>query len=106
MLLGGWPDGVAARNKVTSSLMAITVIIVGIVNCFLLSLMMWGAGAMQLRRPKEAVGGEGVSGGTEGERGSQNGRRKWAMDCGIELSVQVMIRRRRCGHVRNEFHAC
>lgn len=24
----------------------------------------------------------------------------------IELSVQVMIRRHRCGHVRNEFHAC
>lgn len=34
VLLGGWPDGVAARNKVTSSLMAITVIIVGVVNCF------------------------------------------------------------------------
>lgn len=69
--------------------------------------MMWGgACAMQLGRPKEAVGGEVVSGGTEGEWGSQKGRRKWAMDCGIELSVQVMIRRRRCVHVRNEFHAC
>lgn len=34
VLLGGWPDGVVARNKVTSSLMAITVIIVGVVNCF------------------------------------------------------------------------
>lgn len=33
--------------------MAITVIIVGIVNCFLLGLMMWGAGAMQLGRLKE-----------------------------------------------------
>lgn len=45
-------------------------------------------------------------GETEGERRSQNGRREQAMDCGIELSVRVMIRRRRCGHVRNEFHAC
>lgn len=76
MQLGGWPDGVAARNKVTNSLMAITVIIVGVVNCFLLGLMMLGAGAMQLGRPKEAAGGEGVSGGTEGEWGSQSGRRE------------------------------
>lgn len=39
VLLGGWLDGVVARNQVTSSLMAITVIIVGVVNCFLLGLM-------------------------------------------------------------------
>lgn len=65
-----------------------------------------GAGAMQLGRQKEAVGGEGFLGETEGEWGSQHGRRELAMECGIELSVQVMIRRHRCGHVRNEFHAC
>ena len=80
--------------------MAITVIIVGVVNCFLLGLMRRGAAEMQLGRPKEAVGGEGVLGETERGGGSR------AMGCGIELSVQVMIRRRRCGHVRNEFHAC
>lgn len=92
------------RNQVTSSLMAITVIIVGVVNCFLLGLMRWGGGCCDAIR--EAEGGEGVLGETEGERRSQNGRREQAMDCGIELSVRVMIRRRRCGHVRNEFHAC
>lgn len=54
MQLGGWPDGVAARNKVTNSLMAITVIIVGIVNCFLLGLMMWGGWCNAIR---EAQGG-------------------------------------------------
>lgn len=62
---------------------------------------------MQLGRLKEAaVGSEGVLGETEGEWGSRNGRREQARECRIELSVQVMIRRRRCGHVRNEFHAC
>ncbi len=106
MPLGGWLDEVVVKNQVTSSLMAITVIMVGVLNCFLLGLMRWGADAMQLGRPKEVVGGEGVFGETEGEWGSQNGRREQAMDCGIELSVQVMIRRHRCGHVRNEFHAC
>lgn len=55
VLLGGRLDGAAVRNQVTSSLMAITVIIVGVVNCFLLGLMRWGgAAAMQLGRPKEA----------------------------------------------------
>lgn len=103
MLLRGWLDGVVVRNQVTGSLMAITVIIVGVVNCFLLGLMRWGAGAIQLGRLKVVVG---VLGETEGEWGSQNGRREQAMECGIELSVQVMIRRRRCDHVRNEFHAC
>lgn len=74
MLRGGWPDGVAARNKVTNSLMAITVIMVGVVNCFSLGLMMYGAGATQLGRSKEAVGVEGVSGrGRMGE-----GSRRWA----------------------------
>lgn len=67
---------------------------------------MGGVGAMQLGRPKEAAGDEGVLVETEGEWGSRDGRREQAMECGIELSVQVMIRRRRCGHVRNEFHAC
>ncbi len=83
--------------------MAITVIIVGVVNCFSLGLMRRGAGAIQLGRLKAVVG---VLGKTEGEWGSQNGRWEQAMECGIELSVQVMIRRHRCGHVRNEFHAC
>lgn len=60
--------------------MAITVIIVGIVNCFLLGLMRLGregAGAMQLGSSKEAVGGEGVLGGTESEweEGAGNGVR-------------------------------
>lgn len=36
--------------------MAITVIIVGTVNCFLLGLMMWRGSAVQLRRPKEVEG--------------------------------------------------
>lgn len=35
VLLGSWLDGVVAWNQVTSSLTAITVIIVGVVNCFL-----------------------------------------------------------------------
>lgn len=56
MLLGGPPNGVTTRNKVTGSLMAITVIIVGTVNCFLLGLMMWWASAVQLGRPKEVEG--------------------------------------------------
>lgn len=58
VLLGGWLHGVVAKNQVTNSLMAITVIIVGVVNCFLLGLMSWGAGAMQFGRLREAVGGE------------------------------------------------
>lgn len=102
---GGLLDEVVARNKVTRYLTAITVITVGVVNCFfLLGLMRWGAGAMQLERRKEAAGGEGVFGETDGV--SQSGRREKAMECWIELSEQVMIRRPRCGHVRNEFHAC
>lgn len=46
MLLGGWLDGAVLRNQVTNSLMTITVIKVGIVNCFLLGLMSlgWGGG--------------------------------------------------------------
>lgn len=92
------------RNQVTSSLMAITVIIVGVVNCFFVGPNEVGGGCCDAIR--EAEGGEGVLGETEGERRSQNGRREQAMDCRIELSVRVMIRRRRCGHVRNEFHAC
>lgn len=80
--------------------MAITVIIVGTVNCFF-----FFAGTNDAEGQHNAIreangGGEEVS-GREGGRG-----RERAMDCGIELSVQVMIRRRRGGHVRNEFHAC
>lgn len=41
----GQPNWVT-RNEVTGSLMAITVIIVGTVNCFLLGLMMWRANAV------------------------------------------------------------
>jgi len=40
------------------------------------------------------------------EWGSRTGRREQAMECWIELSVQVIIRRPGCDHVRNEFHAC
>lgn len=56
MLLGGRLDGAAVRNQVTSSLMAITVIIVGVVNCFFVgpNEVGGGAAAMQLGRPKEA----------------------------------------------------
>lgn len=61
------------KKQVTSSLMAITVIIVGVVNCFLLDLMRWGADAMQLGRLKEVVGGEVVLGETESKWGSQDG---------------------------------
>lgn len=67
VLLGGWLDGDVARNQVTGSLMAITVIIVDVVNCFLLGLMRWGTGAIQLMRLKEAVGGKGVLGETQCE---------------------------------------
>lgn len=42
MLLGGWLDGAVLRNQVTNSLTTITVIKVGIVNCFLLVLMSLG----------------------------------------------------------------
>lgn len=69
-------------------------------------------GCNAIREDKKGGGGEGGLGETRSEWGNQNWR--WsggggvgcAMECGIELSVQVMIRRRRCGHVRNEFHAC
>lgn len=60
----------------------------------------------QLGRLREAAGVEGALGEAGAEGGSKKGRREQAMECRIELSVQVMIRRRRCGHVRNEFHAC
>lgn len=67
MLLGGWLDGAVLRNQVTNSLTTITVIKVGIVNCFLLGLMSLGGGgkggadvAMQLGKLKEGGGGEGV----------------------------------------------
>lgn len=62
MLLGGWLEGAVARNRVTSSLMAITVIIVGVANSFSLGLMKWRAGAKQLGRTKEAVEGKEVLG--------------------------------------------
>lgn len=57
MLLGGWLDGVVARNQVTSSLTAITVIIVGVVNCFLLGLMRLGGGWSDAIREAEGGGG-------------------------------------------------
>lgn len=56
VLLGGWLEGAVARNQVTSSLTAITVIIVGTVNCFLLGLMRWGGWSNAIR---EAEGGGG-----------------------------------------------
>lgn len=42
VLLGGWLAGVVLRNQVTNPLTTITVIKVGIVNCFLLGLMSLG----------------------------------------------------------------
>lgn len=112
VLLGGWLDGAVLRNQVTNSLMTITVIKVGIVNCFLLGLMslggQGGCGCRNAIRETEG-GGEEVREfcerwGVIGEAGV--GRRKRALEYGIELSVRVMIRRHRCGHVRNEFHGC
>lgn len=100
MRRGGRPNRVTTRNKVTGSLMAITVIIVGTVNCFFAGPIDVEGRRNAIREAKGGRGGEEVS-GTEGWRG-----RERAMDCGIEMSVQVMIRRRRGGHVRNEFHAC
>lgn len=59
VLLGGGPEEAAARNKVTNSLMAITVIIVGVVNCFLLGLMMCVCVGGSWSAIREAGGGGG-----------------------------------------------
>lgn len=102
MLPGGPPNGATTRNKVTGSLMAITVIIVGTLNCFFAGPNDVEGQRSAIREAKGRVEGGEEASGTDSERGKGGG----AMDCGIELSVQVMIRRRRGGHVRNEFHAC
>lgn len=90
-------------DEVTDSLMAITVITVGGVNCF-------RSGPNDVRGCRNTIAGGEVGRrrreSRELRRETELGRRRrQATDCGIELSAQVMIRRRRCGHVRNEFHA-
>lgn len=97
VLLGGWLDGAVLRNQVTNSLMTITVIKVGIVNCFLLGLMSLGGGkggadvAMQLGKLKEGGGGEGVlweMGSDWGSRGGEKeagvGVRDWIVSPGYD----------------------
>lgn len=95
-------------DKVTDSLMAITVITVGVVNCF-------RSGANDVRGCRNTIGrvwgwweGGSVSGAERRElrRETESGRRRQAMDCRVELSTWVMIRQQRFVHVRNEFHAC
>lgn len=58
VLLGGWLDGVVARNQVTSYLMAITVIKVGVVHFyfFVVVLMRRGGWSNAIR---EVEGGGG-----------------------------------------------
>lgn len=97
VLLGGWLDGAVLRNQVTNSLMTITVIKVGIVNCSLLGLMSLGGGkggadvAMQLGKLKEGGGGEGVlweMGSDWGSRGGEKeagvGVRDWIVSPGYD----------------------
>lgn len=63
VLLGGWLDGAVLRNQVTNSLTTITVIKVGIVNCFLLVLM--------------SLGWQGGCGCRNAIRETEGGGRRW-----------------------------
>lgn len=85
MLLGGLPNGATTRNKVTGSLMAITVITVGTLNCFFAGSNDVVGQRSAIREAKGRVEGVEEASGTDSERGKGAGRWTAGLNCQSRL---------------------